>query len=100
MGKSEVIKKVQQYRLLLQEHFSIDKMYLFGSYAKGTNNEDSDIDVAIVVNHLEADYFSTRPLLWKLRRQIDHRIEPIIIEKDLDKAGFLEEIQKYGIEIE
>jgi uncharacterized protein len=99
MDKSEVINKVKQYRLLLQEHFSFEKVYLFGSYAKETNNEDSDIDVAIVVNHFEGDYFSTTPLLWKLRRQIDNRIEPVIIEKDHDKSGFLNEIQRYGIEI-
>ena len=28
-------------------------MYLFGSYAKGTNNDDSDIDVAVVINSEE-----------------------------------------------
>jgi uncharacterized protein len=38
-------------------------------------------------------------LLWKLRRQIDDRIEPVLIEGDFDDAGFLEEIQKNGIEV-
>jgi len=74
-------------------------MYLFGSYAKGTALDDSDIDVAIVVDHIEGNYFSINPLLWKLRQQIDDRIEPILIEKDDDYADFLGEIQKYGIEI-
>jgi hypothetical protein len=55
--------------------------------------------VAIVVNHIDADFFSVNPLLWKLRRQIDHRIEPILIEKDYDPADFLSEIKKNGIEI-
>ena len=79
MDKAEVIKKIQQYRFLLKEHFDVDKVYLFGSYAKETNREDSDIDVAIVVNSLKGDYFSTTPLIWKLRRQIDDRIEPILL---------------------
>ncbi len=99
MDKREVISKVKAYSILLKEYFPIDKIYLFGSYAKNTNREDSDIDVAIVVNHIEGDYFSINPLLWKLRRQIDDRIEPILIEKDFDYANFLGEIQKYGIEI-
>ncbi|NQU80719.1 MAG: nucleotidyltransferase domain-containing protein [Bacteroidetes bacterium] len=99
MDKSEVINKVKQYRLLLKDHFALERVYLFGSWAKETQSEDSDIDVAVVVSHLEGDYFSTTPLLWKLRRQIDDRIEPVIIEKDNDKGGFLDEIQKYGIEI-
>lgn len=87
------------YRNLLSEHFRPEKVYIFGSYAKGTSREDSDIDVAIVVNHLEGDYFAIHPLLWKLRRQIDDRIEPVLIEKDHDDAGFLTEIERYGIEI-
>lgn len=99
MDKREAINKVKAYRLLLKDYFSLEKVYLFGSYAKNTYREDSDIDVAIVVNHIEGDYFSITPLLWKLRREIDDRIEPILIEKDHDDADFLGEIQKHGIEI-
>lgn len=99
MDKAEAIDKLRRFRFLLKDYFDVDKVYLFGSYAKGTNNIDSDIDVAIVVNSLEGDYFSTRPIMWKLRRQIDDRIEPILIEKNNDRSGFLEEIIKSGIEI-
>ena len=99
MDKREVINKVRAYRHLLKDHFHFENMYLFGSYAKDTYSEDSDIDVAIIVDHIEGDYFSINPLLWKLRRQIDHRIEPILIERDFDDADFLGEIQKYGIKI-
>jgi predicted nucleotidyltransferase len=99
MDKREAIIKVREYSILLKNYFPLEKVYLFGSYAKDSYRPDSDIDVAIVVNHLEGDYFSIQPLLWKLRRQIDDRIEPILIERDYDKSGFLSEIQKYGIEI-
>jgi uncharacterized protein len=99
MDKREAIKKVKAYRLLLNEYFKLEKVYLFGSYAKGNYREDSDIDVAVVVNHIDGDYFSVNPLLWKLRRQVDDRIEPILIEKDFDEANFLEEVQRSGIEI-
>lgn len=99
MDKAEAINKVKEYKHLLNSHFPLEKVYLFGSYAKNTNQSDSDIDVAIVVGHIEGDYFSIQPLLWKLRRQIDDRIEPILIERDNDNSDFLSEIQKYGIEI-
>ncbi len=99
MDKNEVITKIKRFRHILNEHFDIKKVFLFGSYAKGTSNEDSDIDVAIVVANIEDDYFKTTPLLWKLRREIDDRIEPIIFEYNNDKSGFLKEIEKYGIEI-
>ena len=99
MDKNEAILKVKQYRLLLDNYFKIEKVYLFGSYAKDNYREDSDIDVAIVVNKLEGDFFSTNPLLWKLRREIDDRIEPILLDSEKDNNNFLLEIQKYGIEI-
>ena len=99
MDKGEAINKVKEYAILLKKYFPLEKVYLFGSYARNTNRVDSDIDVAIVVNHIEGDYFSIQPLLWKLRRQIDDRIEPILIERDNDSGGFLIEIQKNGIEV-
>lgn len=99
MDKSEVIEKIRRYRLLLEDHFEIENVFLFGSIAKDTPRKDSDIDVAIVVKNLKGDYFATTPILWKLRRQIDDRIEPVLIERANDKSGFLEEVQKNGIKI-
>ena len=97
MDKSEVISIVSKYKVLVSKHFEIESMILFGSYANGNQKEDSDIDVAIVVNSITQDFFSYAPLLWKLRREIDDRIEPILIEKNKDESGFLNEILKKGI---
>jgi predicted nucleotidyltransferase len=99
MDKREAVNIVKAYRHLLKDYMHFDHVYLFGSYAKDSYKDNSDIDVAIVVDRIEGDYFSINPLLWKLRRQIDDRIEPFLIEKDFDDADFLGEIQKYGIEI-
>lgn len=99
MDKEEAIKKLKNYKLLLSKHFKFEEMILFGSYAKGLAGKDSDMDVAVIVDELQGDYFSTRPLLWRLRRQIDDRIEPIILERQNDESGFLSEIEKYGIQI-
>ena len=97
MDKNEVINIVSKYKLLVSKHFDIESMILFGSYAKGNQKDDSDIDVAIVVNSITQDFFSYAPLLWKLRREIDDRIEPILIEKNKDESGFLKEILKTGL---
>jgi uncharacterized protein len=99
MDKREAINKVRQYKLLLGNHFDIESVYLFGSFAGDKNGENSDIDVAVVVNSISGDYFEVNPLLWKLRRQVDDRIEPILIDKNNDKSGFFEEIKRTGIEI-
>lgn len=55
MDKREVVNIVKAYSQLLREHFQIENVYLFGSYAKGKQKEDSDIDVAIVVKRAEGD---------------------------------------------
>ena len=47
----------------------------------------------------DKDFFKVNPLLWKLRREIDDRIEPFLIEKDFDDADFIGEVKRYGIEI-
>jgi len=99
MDKREAIAKVKQYKLLLDNYFVLESVYLYGSCAQETSTESSDIDVAVVVKNITGDFFSVNPLLWKLRRQIDDRIEPILIDMNEDKSGFLEEIQRNGIKI-
>jgi hypothetical protein len=48
---------------------------------------------------LNNDYnvLNTEPLLWRLKRQVDFRIEPHVIARDTDYAGMIDEIQKTGI---
>ena len=99
MDNSEVIDILKKYKKLLAQHMAFEELILYGSYAKGNAHKDSDFDVAVVVDNIAGDYFSTRPLLWKLRREIDDRIEPVLIEKNHDEGGFLSEISKNGISI-
>jgi len=99
MGQSEVIDKLKLYKKLLSEYLDIQGIFLFGSYAKGTPREDSDIDVAVVLNKIEGDYLTITPLLWRTRRLVDERIEPLLFEKDKDPSGFLKEITENGIEV-
>lgn len=99
VDKGEIIKIVTAYKQLLAEHLKLDSVYLFGSYAEGSNREDSDIDVAVVLQNVHEDFFTINPLLWKLRRQIDSRIEPVLIDKYDDRSGFWEQVQHSGIRI-
>ena len=97
MDNAEVIKILKRYKKLLSKFMKFDAMILFGSHARGNAREDSDVDVAVVVDELSGDYFSTRPLLWKVRREIDDRIEPILLDKSHDDSGFLSEIMRHGV---
>ena len=98
--REDIINKVNAYQIIVRQSdfpMPIEAVYLFGSYAKGTANKDSDIDVALVVNSFKGDYFDVIPPIWLLREKVDFRIEPHVIARDTDYAGFLNEIQKTGI---
>ena len=100
--RDDIISKVKQFKqLLIDSSFpmKIESVYLFGSYANGTPHEHSDIDVALVVKRFKGDFLKVIPPIWKLRRQIDFRIEPHVIARDTDYAGFINEIQRTGIQI-
>lgn len=99
MVEPEIISMLQKYKKLLARHMPIEQLILYGSYAKGNACNESDVDVAVVVDKISGDFLSTRPLLWKLRREIDDRIEPVLVEKSHDESGFLAEIIKNGITI-
>ena len=97
MDQRKVINIVKQYGELVKQNYSVDQIYLFGSYAKGNAREESDIDVAIVLKEIVDEYLAQSTNLFQLRRKIDLRIEPVLFESNNDISGFLEEIQASGI---
>ena len=101
MDKTEdIIKIAKQYADLVKASnlpLQIDKAYLFGSFVRGTNHKDSDIDIAFIVSNWTGDYFETVVPIWRLREELDMRIEPHIIDPQEDYASFEKEIQKTGI---
>ena len=97
MDKNEAIEKVKRFADLVSLELPLKAVILFGSYAKGTERRDSDIDVAIVVKSTNKEFSEYAPMIWRLRRKIDTLIEPVLIEEDNDLSGFLEEIYRTGI---
>lgn len=47
LNKSDILSFLSTHKEELQETFLLTKIGLFGSYAKDTANENSDIDIAI-----------------------------------------------------
>jgi predicted nucleotidyltransferase len=100
MANQSIIETAKLFVKTIPNDLGVKKAYLFGSYAKGNEREESDIDIAIVVTNMP-DFFSTQKLLMKLRRSIDLRIEPHPIkEQDFNASNpFAFEISNTGIEI-
>jgi uncharacterized protein len=100
MVKKSIIDTASSYVRQLPAELDVKKAYLFGSCANGLDNENSDIDIAVVIGNMP-DFFATQMLLMRLRRKIDLRIEPHPIgESDFTNMNpFAYEIQKTGIEL-
>ena len=96
LDKETVIKAVKQYANAVAKEFSPDAIVLYGSYAKGNPNEDSDIDVAVIFNGFSGDWLKTSSSLWRLRENISLYIEPILLDSADDKSGFVKNIYKTG----
>lgn len=100
MVNQSIIDTAKRYIQSIPQSMEIKKAYLFGSYAKGNEHTDSDIDIAIVVGKMD-DFFSLQMQLMRLRRSVDLRIEPHPFwEGDFNiQNPFAYEIQKTGIEL-
>jgi len=95
-----IVNTAKRYIRSIPKNMELKKAYLFGSFAKGRENMDSDIDIAVVVGHMD-DFFSVQMQLMRLRRSIDLRIEPHTIwEGDFNiQNPFASEIAQTGIEL-
>lgn len=98
MDKKQVKQLVEDYAKIVVQNMIVTKIILYGSYAKGTFNKDSDIDVAVVVprTSISNNIIDDMSKLFKLRRNISTDIEPILLIDEDDASGFLDEILKYG----
>ncbi|MBD5334384.1 MAG: nucleotidyltransferase domain-containing protein [Bacteroides sp.] len=96
MDKEQAIKLAQRYKAVVAERLPLKALYLYGSFSKGTYTAESDIDIAVVLEQLNDDYFEDTPLLWKLRRKISNLIEPVLLTEDQDNPLY-SDIIKTGI---
>lgn len=52
MDKEQAIEIAKRYKKLVAEKLPVKVLYIYGLYSKGTYNENSDIDIAVVVDKL------------------------------------------------
>jgi|LFRM01.2.fsa_nt_gb predicted nucleotidyltransferase len=96
MDQESVLKIAKTYADKVRETLDVEQIYLYGSYANNTANLLSDIDIAVVVENIDGDYLDTLTRLYKLRRDVDFRIEPVMLSNRQDISGFLASIIATG----
>ncbi len=97
----EIMESIEKYIERISQYYKIEAIILFGSYAKGTENEDSDIDIAVISSDFKNIIQDGADLIgytWK----IDTRIEPHPIRtEDYENIAtpFVQEVINTGIKV-
>ena len=97
-----VKEEARHYANEVRGHLPVDKAYLFGSYAKGTATELSDVDVAFFLrDYGDTTRFDAGVQLLKLCRNSKAYFEPLVFEiADMERDNpFINEILRTGVEI-
>ena len=97
----EIMESIEKYIERISQYYKIEAIILFGSYAKGTENKDSDIDIAVISSDFKNIIQDGADLIgytWK----IDTRIEPHPIRtEDYENIAtpFVQEVINTGIKV-
>jgi predicted nucleotidyltransferase len=92
----KIVEIARLYALKVKSLMPVSMVVLYGSYARGTAQQNSDIDIAVVVDKFHGDYLKASADLFNLVRSVNKRIEPVLLCRENDKSGFLENVLKHG----
>lgn len=98
----EVLSVTIDYVSKLKMQIPIEKVVLFGSYAKGTHTVDSDVDIAVfspAFENMSRVDGLTFLLMQALGYKIDIQPQPYTMKDYTEHTGLVDEILKTGIEI-
>jgi len=86
---------------LNKEDIKVEQAILFGSYAQGTFNDWSDIDLAVVSKAFEGERFKDRSKIRRIKLMVSSDLEPIPYKPEdfnLDNP-FVKRIMETGIRV-
>ena len=90
MTKDEILGILKEQRNFLEEKYGVRKIGLFGSYAKGTSTQKSDIDFYVIFSKKTLDNMTG---LWLyLEKAFDKKID-IIYEHPRLRTGLKTQIE-------
>lgn len=82
LNRDTVISELQQLKPELTRQFGVTRIGLFGSYARGENGRESDIDV--VVELTEPDLFALVHIKDVLEHNFNHSVDVILFSRFLN----------------
>jgi predicted nucleotidyltransferase len=96
----EVLGKIKRFiEKINNQGMLVKQAFLYGSYATGKADAESDIDVALISAGFSEDFVDNYVKLAAIRSEIDRRIEPKAFrpEEFVDEHPLVWEIKQHGI---
>ncbi len=91
MGKDDILTILREKKEFLQSSYGVDKIGLFGSYAKNKATETSDIDIYVEFNNKTFDNVAG---LWNYLEELYQKKVDLIHKHKNNNKIILENIQK------
>ena len=91
MTKSDILQKLTQEKEYIQKTYEVDKIGLFGSYAKDQQTPDSDIDIYV---EFKRKTFDNLAGLWVYLEELYHKKIDIIHKHKNNNPIIISNIQK------
>jgi len=91
MTKNEILNELSKNKSYIKENFEVDKIGLFGSYAKGKQTEDSDIDIYVEFKHKTFDNLAG---LWNYLEELYHKKIDLFHKHKHNNKVIISNIQK------
>ena len=97
LDKATVREIAEKYAEEVRKILDPDAILLFGSYTNRNPHEYSDIDIAVIINDFEGNWYETMVelcgLTWNF---VGFSIEPHLLDENHDRSGFVEHVMKTG----
>lgn len=92
----EIEKEVQKIVENVNRNIKAEKIFLFGSYAYGTPNQNSDIDICIITEDNKRKIDIMRTLRKALFKEINHPLDILVYKNNEfnERAGYTDSIEK------
>ena len=91
MTKEIILNILKEHKSYIQKEFEVDKIGLFGSYAKEKQTKDSDIDIYVEFRHKTFDNLAG---LWNYLEELYHKKIDLFHKHKNNNKVIISNIQK------
>jgi predicted nucleotidyltransferase len=100
LTRDQALDTVREYKRVIRHRYLAEpKVMMYGSYAKGHANPDSDIDVAVILPGSEiTNRWEQLADLWRDICKVSVLIEPVLMEINEDSMLY-REVMRTGVAV-